>query len=183
MKQVFAVIFLLISFMARAVDSNVATQSVTLQVAGTALLAITGPPVVLKLAGATEAGDSVSAATENNETRLRISSLVQDQEKRSITAKLSEALTGTQLSVELGTPNTNFSSQTARGDLKGEQLLSNESDAILVDGIGTCWSGKNEDDGYVIKYKFKAIPGAPIVKGSEITITYTISLLPSDANE
>lgn len=176
-------LLLFFTLAANAVDTNVATQSVKLQVAGSALLAVFGPPVVLQLAGATEAGDSISSAAENDLTRLRISSLVQDNELRSITARLSEELVGTQLMVDLGKPNSNFVSPGAKGELKGLQLLSNESDAVLVEGIGTCWSGKNEGDGYVIKYIYKALPGAPIMKGSDVTITYTITLVPSDARE
>lgn len=174
---------LFVALSAYGIDSNVATQSVTLQVAGSALVAVSGPPVVLQLAGATEAGDSITAAAENDLTRLRISSLVQNNELRSITARLSEELVGTQLLVNLGEPNSNFALPGAKGELKGLQPLSNELDAILIEGIGTCWSGKNEGDGYVIKYIYKAIPGAPIIRGSNITITYTITLVPSDARE
>ncbi|NLT03171.1 MAG: hypothetical protein GXY09_04840 [Bacteroidales bacterium] len=167
----------------KAQDTNVATQPVKLQVAGSALVAVFGPPVVLQLAGAKEAGDSISTAAENDLTRLRISSLVQDNELRSITARLSEELVGTQLLVDLKNPNANFKYPLAKGELKGPQVLSNESDAVLVEGIGTCWSGRGEDDGYVIKYVYKAIQGAPILKGSDVTITYTITLVPSDARE
>lgn len=164
--------------MAFSQDTNEATQPVTLQVAGSALLAVYGPPVVLKLAGALEAGDSVSTEAENNSTRLRISSLIKGSDLRNITAKLSEPLVGTQLSVELGEPNTNFRFQ--KGLSTGEKLLSNDVDAILVNDIGTCWSGKGDDDGYVIKYIYKAIPGAAILKGADVVVTFTLSLLPTE---
>lgn len=161
-------------------DTNVATQPVTLQVAGSALLAVSGPPVVLKLAGALEAGDSVSTEAENNSTRLRISSLIKGSDFRTISAKISESLVGTQLSVELGEPNSNFRLQ--KGQPMGAKILSNDADAVLVNDIGTCWSGRGEDDGYVIKYIFKAIPGAAILKGADVIITYTLSLLPTELN-
>lgn len=161
-----------------AQDTNVATQPVSLQVAGSALLSIAGPPVVLKLAGATEAGDSVSAEAENSETRLRISSLIKGNELRTITAKISEPLVGTQLSVTLGEPNSNFRLQ--KGQTLGEKILSNDADAILVDGVGTCWSGRGDDDGYIIKYNYKALPGSPILKGADIMVTFTLSLLPTE---
>lgn len=163
-------------------DSRTATQPITLQVAGSALLGIYGPTVILQLAGATEAGDAIKEAVENNKTRLRISSLVNNTETRAITAKISEPLVGTQLYVSLEEPNSNFANSDNKGSLKGPQLLSDETDVLLVEGIGTCWSGKEEGDGYVIKYTYKAIPKAPVLKSANITITYTISLVPSDEN-
>lgn len=166
------------SQLAYSQDTNVATQPVSLQVAGSALLAVAGPPVVLKLAGALEAGDSVSTEAENDATRLRISSLIKGSDLRTITAKISESLVGTQLSVELGEPNSNFRFQ--KGQPLGVKVLSNDADAILVNDVGTCWSGRGDDDGYVIKYNFKALPGAPILKGADVIVTFTLSLLPTE---
>lgn len=183
-SRLFYILILVVSLVpnfAIGQDSRVATQAVSLQVAGSALLAVSGPAVVLILAGAREAGEEVVSQTESSDTRLRISSLVNGQETRSISARISEALVGTQLSVELLEPNSNFIYPENQGTLKGLQLLSNESDATLVEGIGTCWSGKEEGDGYVIKYNYKAIPKAPILKSADITVTYTISLVASDS--
>lgn len=174
---------LIIPFEVFGIDTRAAAQELKLQVSGSALLAVYGPPVVLKMAGASEAGDSISQSVENADSRLRISSLVSGQEVRSISAKISEALVGTQLLVELQTPNSNFGNPDMMGTLKGLRLMSNELDEMLVEGIGTCWSGKTDGDGYVIKYSFKAIPGAPIMKSANITITFTISLVPSDPTE
>ena len=165
-----------------AQDSREATQSVELQVAGSALLAVTGPPVKLILAGAVEAGDAIKESVENDATRLRISSLVSDGESRAISANISEALVGTILMVELKEPNNHFVFPANQGTLSGQKTLSNESEVKLAEGIRTCWSGRDEDDGYVIKYTYKAIPNAPILKSTTITVTFTISTVPSDAN-
>jgi hypothetical protein len=163
-------------------DSRVATQPISLVVAGSALLGISGPPVSLQLGGATQAGAPIKQGIENKDTRLRISSLVNEGETRAITAKISEELVGTQLYVSLEEPNTHFTYPENKGVLKESKLLSNASDATLVEGIGTCWSGVGEDDGYVIRYSYKAIPNAPVLKSASITVTYTISLVPSDGN-
>jgi hypothetical protein len=163
-----------------AQDSRIANQPVELQVAGSALLAVAGPPVSLKLAGAVQAGEAVGEEVENNDTRLRISSLVNDEESRSITATISETLIGTQLFVDLQEPNVNFVHPENKGTLKGSQLLSNGSEITLVEGIKTCWSGKTDGDGYVINYTFKVIPNAPVLKSANVTVTYTITLVPSD---
>jgi len=180
LRFVTGVIIFLMPFAAIGQDSRVATQDLSLQVAGSALLAISGPAVNLQLSGAAEAGDAIAKSVENSTTRLRISSLVNAGEKRAISAKISETLVGTQLYVELQEPNTNFVYPDNKGTLKGQQLLDSEKEITLVEGIGTCWSGKEEGDGYVIKYMYKAIPNAPVLKSATITVTYTISLVPSD---
>lgn len=169
-------------FSTYAQDGRVATQSIDLQVAGSALLAVAGPPVKLILAGAVEAGDAIQESAQDDKTRLRISSLVNNGEKRAITAKISEALVGTTLHVELKEPNGNFVYLENGGSLTGEKLLSNETEVTLAEGIGTCWSGKAEGDGYVIHYIYRAIPNAPILKSATITVTYTISTVASDNN-
>lgn len=157
----------------KAQDSRVATQEVTLNVASTALLAIAGPPVVMQMNGAAQAGDAIAESVENQATRLRISSLVIGEETRSISAKISESPVGTRLLVSLLEPNESFANRPLMGELKGEKALS-ENDVTLVEGIGTCWSGRGDDDGYVIKYKYEAIEGATILRGGSLTITYTI---------
>jgi len=180
LKLVFIVCVSFMCTHANGQDTRIATQDVSLQVAGSALLAISGPEVKLQLSGASEAGDAIAESVENSATRLRISSLVNSEEKRAITARISEDLVGTQLFVELQEPNSNFVYPESKGTLKGQQLLDSKAEVTLIEGIGTCWSGKEEGDGYVIKYLFKAIPMAPVLKSANITVTYTISLVPSD---
>lgn len=162
-------------------DTRSASQPVTLQVAGSALLAVSGPPVRLQLAGAAEAGDAIADKVDNSDSRLRISSLVNDGESRCITAKISEALVGTELYVGLEEPNAHFVYPENKGSLSAPKKLTNESEATLVEGIGTCWSGKEDGDGYIVKYTFKAIPNAPVLKSATITVTFTISSVTSDA--
>lgn len=163
--------------------SRVATQTVDLQVAGSALVAVAGPPVKLILAGAAEAGAAIQESATNDLTRLRISSQVNNGELRSISAKISEPLVGTSLEVQLLEPNSSFVYPENRGTLTGVKMLTDETDITLVEGIGTCWSGINDGDGYVIKYFFKAIPNSPILRSAVITVTYTISTVTSDSNE
>lgn len=157
-----------------AQDVKVATQEVRLNVASTALIAIAGPPVVLQMNGAAEAGDAISESVENQDTRLRISSLVTvPTETRSISAKISETPVGTRLLVSFLEPNANFANPLMKGELKGEKVMG-INDVNLVEGIGTCWSGKQDGDGYIIKYKYEAEEGATILRGGNVTITYTI---------
>lgn len=185
LSNAISIVFICVLFSSNTVFgqySSTATQPVKLQVAGSALLGISGPSVTLQLAGATEAGAPIQESVENNSSRLRITSLVENGESRAISAKISEPLVGTQLYIELGTPNTNFMYPENMGVFKGVQLLSDESEVILIDGIKTCWSDTHEGDGYVLKYTFKAIPNAPILKNATITVIYTISMVSSDSN-
>lgn len=163
-------------------NSREAKQNIELQVAGSALLAVAGPPVKLILAGAVEAGGAIQQSVENDLTRLRISSQVNNGELRNITAKISEPLVGTTLQVELKDPNNNFVYPECKGTLTGSKQLTDVTDVTLAEGVGTCWSGTADGDGYVIKYQFKAIPNAPILKSAVITVTFTISSVTSDAN-
>lgn len=170
----FALMGILLPFTAKCQDSKTATQTVSLNVEGSALLAVAGSEVKLILKGAEEAGDMINQQVDST-TRLRISSLVSDA-SRTITARISdEELVGTELWVQLQDPNLNFQYPENKGTLNGEQRLSSATDAKLVEGIETCWSGKTELDGYVIRYIFRAIPGAPRLKGANITVYYTIS--------
>lgn len=185
MKRYLGLVFVGLSLFGAvsAQDGRVATQTVSLNVAGSALLAVAGPDVSMILSGAMEAGDAIQESTDNEETRLRISSLVNDGETRNVSAKISEELVGTQLLVELKEPNSNFVYPENRGSLTGLKVLSSETESILAEGIGTCWSGKAEGDGYVIHYVYKSIPGATMLKSSVVTVTYTISSVSSDINE
>ncbi|HET9571269.1 MAG TPA: hypothetical protein VFP20_07685 [Bacteroidales bacterium] len=137
----------------------------------------------ITLAGATEAGGAIQSSAENNDTRLRMSSQVNNSETRSITVKISDALDGTTLDAELIAPNSNFQHREYMGTLKGLKTLSNLQEETLVDGIGTCWTGIEADDGYVIHYVFKAIPNAPVMKSKSLTVTFTLSSISTDPNE
>jgi len=186
MKRAFHIfVFVIVTVMPQTVfsqDSREAKQNVELQVAGSALLAVAGPPVKLILAGAVVAGGAIQESVENDLTRLRISSQVNNGELRNISAKISEPLVGTTLNVELKDPNNNFVYPESKGTLTGIKQLTDNTDVVLAEGIGTCWSGTADGDGYVIRYQFKAIPNAPILKSAIITVTFTISTVTSDAN-
>lgn len=182
-SHIFSILIVFVAtFTVHGQDSREAKQNIELQVAGSALLAVSGPPVKLILAGALEAGGAIQQSVDNDLTRLRISSQVNNGELRSITAKISEPLVGTTLQVELKDPNNNFVYPECKGTLTGSKELSDVTDVTLAEGVGTCWSGTAEGDGYVIKYLFKAIPNAPILKSAVITVTFTISSVTSDAN-
>lgn len=167
-------------FTAKGVDTNVATNTVSLTIDGSALLGITtGSNIAMSLGGATVAGAAVQDVAADTTARLRISSLVSGSTTRTITAILGTDMTSshTELLVSLLTPNSNFNFINNKGTLTTpESLLSSASAVTLATGIGTCWSGTTADDGYPIAYTFRRKAGeTAFTTPGDIVVTYTLS--------
>lgn len=165
-------------------NSQSATQNLSLTVDGSALLAVVGtgeninsPAVSISLAGASEAGAEVMTSAENQDTRLRISSLVESGKTRTVSASILPALTGagTTLSLELIKPATFLPAVANGGTSSGVQDLTDGSTKDLVTGITTCWSGIADGNGYTLKYVFAKAAGATALISRNIVVTYTIS--------
>ncbi|MDD2612751.1 MAG: hypothetical protein PHR38_08185 [Bacteroidales bacterium] len=159
-----------------------AMSNVTLGINGTALLGITtGASVALSLGGAAEAGAPIQEASADSTARLRISSLTSLDSTRTISASISTGMSkmttsNTELLVRLGDPNANFSNAGNKGTLIATPIVLSGTDAPVVTGIKTCWSGTGADDGYRIIYTFrrKALATTFSSPGA-ITVTYTLS--------
>lgn len=167
---------LLVPFSVAYADTNVATNTVTLTVNGSALLAIqTGSVITLSLSGATQAGGAIQTVAADSTTRLRISSLVNGSLTRKISVKISALPVGADLILSAQAPTTAFASGTAvQGTLLSNVTLAT-TDKFLITGIGTCWSGILTDCGYPIKYTYQMQNGATVVTGASVTVTYTLS--------
>lgn len=171
---------------AMAVDSENASQELSLQVTGTALLSVTGGTRTLTLSGLTVAGAAISLVSQDSVSRLKISSLVATGETRTITASVTgDGLlnTNTSLEVQLLAPTgaslTAFENYGTEGGsiTAGLQIVTDDAGSTgrtLVTGIRTCWSGTAADNGYRIKYRYQATGGGSPVSAS-ITVTYTIA--------
>lgn len=161
----------------KAQDTNVATQALNLSVNGSALLAIKTPTINMVLSGATEAGGAIKTVAADSTTRLRISSLVDGNVlKRKISAKLDVQPVGANLIISVQNPTSPFASGTSvQGTLLSDVILSAATANDIITGIGTCWSGTTDDSGYVIKYTYKMIEGAPVVTSAAVVVTYTLS--------
>ena len=161
-------------------DTNVATNTVSLTIDGSALLGITtGSSIAMSLGGAAVAGGAVQDVAADTTARLRISSLVSGATTRTITAILGTDMTPshTELLVQLLTPNSNFTYPNNKGTLASpESLLSSASAVTLATGIGTCWSGTGIDDGYPLAYTFRRKAGeTAFTTPGNIVVTYTLS--------
>jgi hypothetical protein len=154
--------------------TNQATSAVSLSIGGAALLAIKTPNVNLSMSGAMEAGAAFKTAAADSTTRLRISSLVEGAKTRNISANLNAQPEGINLVVTVKAPNSNFYGVAKRGKLLSDVILTTASQHIVT-GIGTCWSGTNDDDGYVIKYSCQLVEGAAAIATTTVIVTYTLS--------
>lgn len=160
------------------------TQNIALQVNGSALLAIynnatdaTSTAISMSLSGATQAGAAISNEATNADTRLRISSLVESGQFRTITASIAPNLnsTGTQFFVTLTKPNTFLPAVANGGTPAAEQELTDGSEKTVVSDISTCWSGLGNNDGYTVIYRYAKKTDATFLQSQNIVITYTIT--------
>jgi hypothetical protein len=78
------------------------------------------------------------------------------------------------------TPNSSFGGTP--GTLVGSDvLLSTVSDANIISGIGSCYSGVAADDGYVLKYTWgldnpASTYGQIRATGAAVSVTVTLTL-------
>jgi hypothetical protein len=167
---------LLISKSIRAEDSETSSHSVILKLESVALLGIATGDVSLVIEGATEAGAPITTVTEDESTRLRITSLAEEGKDRLITAKISKELSGSELLVQAKPASTaNFVGEP--GTYADPVVLTTTDQNVILD-IGTCWSGTGEEDGYVIKYLFRlasTIDGEPYEENTTVVVTFTLS--------
>lgn len=187
--SVLVIALLLLGIVVRAqnpgASSGTVTQNLNLKVDGSALLAIyntnanagNSTAISMSLTGASEAGATVYSEATNSDTRMRISSLVENGKTRNITASISPNLnnTGTELYVNLTKP-TNFQPSSNNGGTSaGDINLTDGSNKTLVSGITTCWSGTATYDGYTVTYRYLPVAGTTYLISRSVVVTYTIT--------
>lgn len=161
-----------------AQDTEQAVNKINLRLEGTALLGIATGDVELQIEGVTRAGEDLRNVSVNDKTRLKITSLPEIGVSRLVTVKISKLLDGTELTAQALSPtSTNFTGTI--GTLASGVKL-NTNDQILISDIGTCWSGTDVDDGYVIKYSYgikNPTQGETIniENQTQVTVTFTLA--------
>lgn len=157
-------------------DTETSSHNVILKLEGVALLRIATGDVSLVIEGAIEAGAPITTITEDERTRLRITSLADAGVNRIVTAKLSKELSGCELLVQAKTPTTgNYFGEIGTFT---EPVILGTNDQRIITNIGTCWSGTGEEDGYVIHYMFRiaqTADGKPFEANTTVLVTYTLS--------
>jgi hypothetical protein len=118
-------------------------------------------------------GSNGKTVLNNTTSRLQISSVTNEQSSRRLSAAITsgESQKGTTLILSLISPD-NFKGYIGDSD---REVILNKTDAILVSGIGTCYSGNGNNDGFNMEYTF-IIPSTIKTKtNNTITVTLTMS--------
>lgn len=159
-----------------------ATQNLSLTVEGKALIAVVNTVaantnISLSLTGAAVAGEAMQTVVTNSDTKLRISSSVEDGTTRKITAQISPNLTAsnTELFVELVNPGDFGPDPLNGGTGAGEKNLTAGTAQDVVTGIKTCWSGTGALNGYGVTYRYAKKAATTYWSSSTTVVTYTIT--------
>jgi len=173
-----SVVLMPMSFSIFGVDTNIATNTISLDVPEIALLKSNSTFISLSLLHR-EAGMSIETSKSDSTARLLISSVVTTS-TRSVSARITfgNVPTGTNLLLSAINPNSHFVGSF--GNI-GSPILLDATDKPIVSGIATCYSGTGSDDGYILRYTFALDPN-PILYGSlrattnaQITVTLTLT--------
>jgi len=159
-----------------------ANQNLSLTVEGKALIAVVNTVagntnISLSLTGASVAGEAMQTVITNADTKLRISSSVEDGTTRKITAQITPNLTATntELFVELTNPG-DFSPDPLNGGAgTGEVNLTAGVALDVVTGIKTCWSGTGPTNGYGVNYRYAKKAATTFWTSGATVVTYTIT--------
>lgn len=167
-----------LSFNVLGVDTNVATNTITLDVPEVALLKSNTTFISLSLTHQ-DAGMPIESSKSDSTARLHISSVITSS-TRSISAMISfgNVPAGTNLLLSARNPNSNFVG--LYGNFEPPVIL-DATNKTIVSGIGTCYSGTSADDGYIMRYTF-ALDSNPLSYGllratvsSQVTVTLTLT--------
>lgn len=163
-------------------SGTTATQNLSLTVEGKALIAVVNTiaantNISLSLTGAAVAGEAMQTVVTNSDTKLRISSSVEDGTTRMITAQISPNLTATntELFVELVNPGDFGPTPLNGGTGAGEVNLTDGTAKNVVTGIKTCWSGTGALNGYGVTYRYAKKANTTYWTSSSTVVTYTIT--------
>lgn len=153
-KSQIVLLLLWVSFLfpGRAVSqSYTAGDLITLHVQDFSLIDTNHAPVNLKLSTSV-AGTPVQSVS-NSDMYVKISSVVPGNTHREITARIASGVVppGTRLSL-VAAPSTIANSGGKLGTVVPTPLILSASDQILVDLIGSCYTGTGYKDGYRLTY-------------------------------
>lgn len=165
---------------AQTTDDEYATNVITLGMPEVSMLKSNVYAVNLTLSPTT-AGNAVVSNVSDSTARVLISSVVTGEETRTMTAKITTGTvpSGTELKLMAKAPNTNFVGTA--GTYQSTVVLNTTDDKSIITGIGTCYSGTSEDDGYVMKYTY-GLPSTSTdyaliraSSGEQLTVTLTLT--------
>lgn len=185
-KHIFILAIALILVDESFAQTYTAGDQISLQVSSFSLVATNNAPINLTL-GTTVAGSPVGVVT-NSDMYVRISSIVPGGTHRELTARISNGSVpaGTQLTL-VSAPSTTTNSGGVLGTVTSSPFVLDAIDKILVDNIGTCYTGTGYNDGYRLTYNWQPIPtltdyGLIKSTASPVSITVVITITEHNSN-
>lgn len=171
------IIGLLFMFNITAYAQDDDTHELSMGIPEVCLLGTQDATIVLELT-TTIAGDSINGGTGSG--YAQVSSIISSAETRTITGSVTGVPAGTVLGVSTVLPSNGNQGGTL-GTGSSNVTLSG-TDATLVTGIGSCYTGNGATDGYQFNYLWNAISGSyssiTAVAAASATVTLTITNVP-----
>lgn len=171
-------VFTMMSIYTKAVDTNIASTTLTLGVPEVSLLKANGGVINLSLQHQ-DAGMSIETSKSDSTARLLISSVITSS-TRTLSARITSGTipAGTQLKLQAMLPNASF---VGTSGTLGSQVTLDATDRPVVSGIGTCYSGIGASDGFPLKFTYSldinpATYGSlRATAGTQIVVTLTLT--------
>ncbi len=137
--------------------------------------------ISLSLTQPDEAGNTLDADS-NSTLWVNYTSVVDvaNSETRSITAQTDAATPGFVLSVEAGAGAGNGGGSEGTPVSGGAVTLTNASASIIIESIGSAYTGTGANNGHNLTYRLSAASGANFgsldhTSSQDVTVTYTIT--------
>jgi hypothetical protein len=165
-------------------QSYTAGDPVTLQIPSFSMIATNNAPVSLSLT--TNTAGSMLNSSSNSNVYVRITSIVPGATHREITARIASGVvpTGTQLKL-ISAPSTTTNSGGNLGIPASTPVILDSTDKLLIDNIGTCYTGTGMNDGYRLTYTWEPNTQAGqygLINSTTSDITITVVLTISSHN-
>lgn len=183
MKKLFVILSVLVIFTGFVFGATEAVSSIGATVEDIAQLAIAydtsaGAAFEIEVA-TTEGGIPTINWADSDGGDLQFTSTASDTYTRAITAQITEgSLTWFTLKVALGALNGSESGDCGDNLVETATTIPSASAVDLVTGIGTGWTGTDEEDGYGITYSGDIVAASAAdmdIDTYTITVTYTIT--------
>jgi len=182
-KRSVGILFLLFSvILSGEVFAQSTTDQFTIVINDKCLLSTNTSPSPVSMTLSTSVAGSPVSPVSNSNMYIKVTSIVPTGSTRKITAIISNGTvpTGTILKL-VSAPCTSIYSQGTLGSIVTTPItLNNTTNQILVDGIGSCYTGTSTTDGYQQTFTWQPdntnyyLINAT-TEATAITITFTIS--------
>lgn len=174
-------LLLLFAACAFAAETDTATQGFNVAVGEIAAVDVTGNPGDLLIDNPqVTAGGAKPGPDSDATTRVQYTSIINDLAKaRTITAEVSAGVVpaGLALSVVAGAPAAGGLGDKGAAAAGGKIELGDDA-VVLLDSIGSCWTGTGEADGAALTYTLaidESEIGALKVGAADVTVTLTLT--------